>query len=279
MILSSVGGSSGPPVAFLTPAGDPGLFGPQSVAWRVHSDFVSMLIGGIGSLILQALHPQALAGVWDYSTFRTDLKGRLGRTAHFIAATTYGPQKMALDIIDKVNNIHRHIRGFDESGKPYIATDPHLLKWVHITETYSFLNSYLTYCNPHLSVEEVDQYFQEMRVVGEKLGATDLPKSLKETEQAIISYQSELLFDERARTIIRLLENFPSPLHSKPIVKLMSRAGMANLPSWVHLVIQKNPISTTERKLLKSSVGLIAIPIRSILKNGVVAHSYRRMYG
>jgi uncharacterized protein (DUF2236 family) len=238
-----------------------------------------MLIGGIGSLVLQALHPQALAGVWDHSSFRTDLKGRLGRTAYFIAATTYGPQKMALDIIEKVNHIHKHIHGFDESGKPYIATDPHLLKWVHITETYSFLNSYLAYCNPHLSAEEVDRYFEEMRLVGEKLGATHLPTSLKETEQAILSYRSELIFGERARSIIRLLENFPSPLHSKPFVMLMSRAGMANLPSWVHPLIQKKPISATERKLLKSSVGLIAMPIRSILKNGVVAHSYKRMYG
>ena len=104
-ILEMVGGGSGPPVAFLTPPGDPGLFGPNSMVWRVHADFISMMIGGISSLTLQALHPQALAGVWDHSTFRQDLKGRLGRTAFFIAATTYGPTEMANKIIDKVNDV------------------------------------------------------------------------------------------------------------------------------------------------------------------------------
>ena len=94
-IREMVGGSSGPPVAFLAPKGDRGLFGPESIAWRVHADFISMMIGGISSLVLQALHPQALAGVWDHSSFRKDLKGRLGRTAYFIAATTYGSHEMA----------------------------------------------------------------------------------------------------------------------------------------------------------------------------------------
>ena len=114
-------GGGGPPVAFLTPPGDPGLLGPQSVAWKIHADFISMMIGGISSLIMQALHPQALAGVWDHSSFREDLKGRLGRTAFFIAATTYGSREMALQVISKVNRIHTQITGFDEFGKPYKA--------------------------------------------------------------------------------------------------------------------------------------------------------------
>ena len=97
------------------------------MAWKVHADFISMMIGGISSLVLQALHPQALAGVWDHSSFREDLKGRLGRTAFFIAATTYGSQEMAIKIIEKVNQIHTKITGHDEFGKPYSATDPHLL--------------------------------------------------------------------------------------------------------------------------------------------------------
>ena len=124
-------GGGGPPVAFLTPKGDRGLFGPESVARKIHADFISMMIGGISSLILQALHPQALAGVWDHSSFREDLTGRLGRTAFFIAATTYGPTEMAHKVIEKVNHIHTKISGLDEFGKPYSATDPHLLAWVH----------------------------------------------------------------------------------------------------------------------------------------------------
>ena len=278
-ILEMVGGGSGPPVAFLTPPGDPGLFGPNSMVWRVHADFISMMIGGISSLTLQALHPQALAGVWDHSTFRQDLKGRLGRTAFFIAATTYGPTEMANKIIDKVNNIHKTVKGIDETGKPYFASDPHLLKWVHITETYSFLKAYQNHCQPKLTAAQQDQYISEMKTLGEKMGAINLPSTLAGTYEEILKYKDELRFNERAQSIIELLSDFPSSTFSKPLIKLITRAGFANLPSWTLSYINK-PIPTLwDQIVTKSSVNLMAIPIREALKNGVAAHSYKRVYG
>ncbi|MBM3398631.1 MAG: DUF2236 domain-containing protein, partial [Betaproteobacteria bacterium] len=83
-------GATGDARDFLEPAGDPGLFGPDSAAWQVHAHFVAMMTGGLSSLMLQALHPRALAAVWDHSSFRTQLQARLGRTALFVATTTYG---------------------------------------------------------------------------------------------------------------------------------------------------------------------------------------------
>ena len=278
-IREMVGGSGSPPVAFLTPNGDRGLFGPESIAWRVHADFISMMIGGISSLALQALHPQALAGVWDHSSFRKDLKGRLGRTAYFIAATTYGSHEMALEIISKVNKIHQHVHGSDEFGKPYIATDPHLLAWVHMTETLSFLEAYQNYRHPTLTRKEQDQYFKEMKVLGEMLGAHNLPETLKGTQEAIESYFPELYYGERAKSIIQLLDDFPSNLRSKPFVKLISRAGFINLPSWAQAKLKKPSPSTLEKVLVNKSIELIAIPVRDALKDGVAAHSYRRVYG
>jgi uncharacterized protein (DUF2236 family) len=278
-IREMVGGSSGPPVAFLSPKGDRGLFGPESIAWRVHGDFISMMIGGISSLVLQALHPQALAGVWDHSSFRKDLKGRLGRTAYFIAATTYGSHAMAHEIIDKVNKIHRHVHGSDEFGKPYIATDPRLLVWVHLTETLSFLEAYQNYRTPKLTRAEQDQYFKEMKSLGEMLGAQNLPDTLRGTQEAIESYFPELYYGERAKTIIQLLDDFPSNLQSKPFVKLISRAGFINLPSWAHAKLNKPIPSTLEKLLVNKSIDLVAIPVREALKDGVAAHSYRRVYG
>ena len=278
-IREMVGGSSGPPVAFLSPKGDRGLFGPESIAWRVHADFISMMIGGISSLVLQALHPQALAGVWDHSSFRKDLKGRLGRTAYFIAATTYGSHDMAHEIINKVNKIHQHIHGSDEFGRPYLATDPHLLAWVHLTETLSFLEAYQNYRYPKLTLQEQDQYFKEMKTLGEMLGAQDLPDSLKGAQKAIEAYFPELHYGERAQTIIQLLDEFPSNLQSKPFVKLISKAGFINLPSWAHAKLKKPIPSTLEKIVVNKSIDLIAIPIRGALKDGVAAHSYRRVYG
>lgn len=272
-------GGSGPPVAFLTPPGDRGLFGPESIAWKVHADFISMMIGGISSLIMQALHPQALAGVWDHSSFREDLKGRLGRTAFFIAATTYGSQEMALNIIDKVNRIHTKITGLDEFGKPYQASDPHLLAWVHLTETRSFMSAFESHRTELLSLSAKDQYFAEMKGLGERLGAVDLPTSYAQTNQAIESYIPELHYGERAKSIIQLLEYFPSNLAAKPFVKLISRAGFLNLPDWVHPILGRPKPTTLERIAVNRSIDLVAIPVREALKDGVAAHSLRRVYG
>jgi uncharacterized protein (DUF2236 family) len=272
-------GGGGPPVAFLTPAGDRGLFGPESIAWKVHADFISMMIGGISSLIMQALHPQALAGVWDHSSFREDLKGRLGRTAFFIAATTYGSQDMALNIIEKVNRIHTKINGVDEFGKPYQASDPHLLAWVHLTETRSFMSAFESHRTELLSLSAKDQYFAEMKGLGERMGAMDLPASYAQTNQAIESYIPELHYGERAKSIIQLLEYFPSNLAAKPFVKLISRAGFLNLPDWVHPILGRPKPSALERIAVNRSIDLVAIPVREALKDGVAAHSLRRVYG
>ena len=237
------------------------------------------MIGGISSLVLQALHPQALAGVWDHSTFREDLKGRLGRTAFFIAATTYGPTEMANNVITKVNHIHTKITGLDEFGKPYAATDPHLLAWVHLTETRSFMNAYEVYRKETITPKEKDQYFLEMKSLGERMGATDLPSTYADTESAIKAYIPELYFGERAKSIVDLLESFPSKLAAKPFIKLITRAAFLNLPGWVYPLIGKATPTYLERLAVKKSIDLIAILVREALKDGVAAHSLRRVYG
>jgi uncharacterized protein (DUF2236 family) len=238
-----------------------------------------MMIGGISSLILQALHPQALAGVWDHSSFRKDLKGRLGRTAFFIAATTYGSTEMANSVIEKVNHIHTKITGLDEFGKPYSATDPHLLAWVHLTETHSFMQAFEDYRKEKLSLPEKDQYFREMKMLGERMGAHHLPSTYSSTDSAIKDYIPELYFGERAKSILNLLEYFPSNLTAKPFIKLITRAGFLNLPDWVYPVINRPTPSLLERLAVKKSIDLIAIPVREALKDGVAAHSLRRVYG
>ena len=277
-IREMVGGGS-PPVAFLEPAGDRGLFGPESIAWEVHADFISMMIGGISSLVLQALHPKALAGVWDHSSFRKDLKGRLGRTAFFIAATTYGSNEMANNAIHRVNQIHQKVAGFDEFYEPYRADDPELLAWVHLTETRSFMRSYESYRSESLITKQKDQYFAEMKMLGERLGAIDLPDTYASTEQAIRQYIPQLHFGERAKSIIGMLDHFPSNLSSKPFVKMISRAGFLNLPDWAYPIIKRPQPSRLERLAVQSAIRMMAIPVREALKDGVAAHSLRRVYG
>jgi hypothetical protein len=110
-----------------------------------------MLIGGISALMLQALHPLALAGVWDHSNFRQDMLGRLRRTSQFISGTTFGSRKDAEWLIEKVRTIHLQVVGHAPDGRPYAASDPDLLTWVHVAEVSNFLAAHLRYRNPHLS--------------------------------------------------------------------------------------------------------------------------------
>ena len=134
-----------------------------------------MMTGGIAALLLQALHPLALAGVWDHSSFRTDILGRLRRTATFITGTTFGSRADALALIERVKSIHAHISGTAPDGRPYRADDPTLLTWVHVAEVSSFLAAHLRYVNPALPGELQDRYFAETALVAELLGAHEVP--------------------------------------------------------------------------------------------------------
>src|SRR5699024_3489514 len=107
----------------------------------------AMLVGGVGALLMQTLHPLALAGVWDHSNFRRDMLGRLRRTASFITGTTYGGRETADQLIDRVRRIHVPVVGTAPDGRPYSADDPGLLTWIHVAEMSSFLRAYQRYVN------------------------------------------------------------------------------------------------------------------------------------
>ena len=99
--------------------------------WRVHSDS-SMFAGGIRALLLQSLHPLAMAGVADHSGFRSDPWGRFQRTSEYIAVTTFAPIDTAEKMITAVRSIHDRVVGVAADGRPYAASDPDLLRWVHV---------------------------------------------------------------------------------------------------------------------------------------------------
>lgn len=210
-----------------------GLFGPASVAWRVHGDVTSMLVGGVSSLLLQMLHPRVLAGVWDHSNFRADMHGRLRRTARFIALTTYGGRTEAEAAIDRVRRIHSHVTGTLPDGTPYAADEPGLLAWVHVTEATSFLAAYLRYVDPKLPTADRDRYFAEMTQVGLALGADPVPETEAEARRLIQDMRPELRADTRTREVSRLLlsQRAPTPA-AEPFQALTLRAGVDLLPDW-----------------------------------------------
>ena len=101
-----------------------------------------MLVGGLGSLFIQMLHPHTMAGVAQHSRYREDPLGRLLQTANFIGFTTYGTKAQAYASIERVLAVHQVVRGVADDGVTYYANDPHLLAWVHAAETSMFLTAY-----------------------------------------------------------------------------------------------------------------------------------------
>jgi uncharacterized protein (DUF2236 family) len=210
-----------------------GLFGPASIAWRVHGDVASMMVGGVAGLLLQMLHPAVLAGVWDHSNFRADMHGRLRRTARFIAQTTYGGREEALAAIARVNAIHAHVTGALPEGAPYQARDPALLAWVHVTEATCFLAAYVRYVEPRLGWAEQDRYFAEMTRIGAALGAAPLPAGRTAAAELIGAIRPALRVDARTREVARLVLRQPAPTPlAEPLQALTMQAAVDLLPDW-----------------------------------------------
>ena len=209
------------------------LFGPQAAVWRVHGDVTTMMVGGVTALLLQMLHPAVLAGVWDHSSFRGDMLGRLRRTARFIAVTTYGAANEAEAAIDKVRDVHTRVRGVLPDGMPYTADDPRLLAWVHVTEAVSFLDAWRRYAEPGMSASDQDRYFAEFARIAEALGADPIPRSRAEADAFIAEMRPELLVDSRTREVARMVLDQPAPnLAVKPFQMLTFHAAVDLLPDW-----------------------------------------------
>lgn len=209
------------------------LFEPGSPIWRVHGDVVAMMVGGIAALLLQMLHPAALAGVWDHSNFRQDMLGRLRRTARFIAVTTYAERREAEAAIARVNRIHRHVAGVLPDGTPYSAQDSHLLAWVHVTEATCFLRAWQRYGPAPLTPGAQDRYFQDFARIARALGADPVPVERAGARRLIDAMRPQLKVDARTVEVARLIIRQDSPnLVLAATQRLLTHAAIGILPDW-----------------------------------------------
>lgn len=205
---------------------------PSDVIWHINGD-AAMYSGGIRALLLQSLHPAAMAGVAGHSGYRDDPWGRLQRTADFIAMTTYGPVPSALALIERVKGVHERVRGKTDDGTPYRASDPHLLAWVHIAETESFLTSFQRFGDRRLAAGEADDYVADAAPVGELLGAEALPLTEADLRSALEAYRPELRASEAARETVRfLLKDPPIPWIARPGYWMLAAGAICTLPQW-----------------------------------------------
>lgn len=202
---------------------------------RVNAD-ASMFVGGLRALLLQSLHPLAMAGVADHSDYRSDPWGRLQRTSTFLAVTTYGTAVDAQQAVNRVRRIHQHVYGVAADGRPYHASDPHLLEWVHIAEVDSFLLAHQLYGAAPLDQAGRDGYVADMAVVASALGVPEPPRTEAELRARIEAFRPELHSTAAARDAARfLLLTPPLVLPARLGYGVLAATAVAMLPAWARL--------------------------------------------
>jgi len=239
---------------------DPGprWFADDAVIRTVHAD-ASMFVGGLRALLLQSLHPLAMAGVAGHSGYRGDPWGRLQRTSLFLAMTTFGPADQAEAVIARIRRIHDGVRGTAPDGRAYSANDPHLLAWVHITEIDSFLRAYRRFGGSTLTDAQSDEYVEQAGVVAAKLGVVDPPATVAELRRALGAYRPELRGTDEARDTARyLLVTPPLPLLARPGYALIAGAAVGTLPAWARRMLWLPPPVPVADRLVGDLVGQVA---------------------
>jgi uncharacterized protein (DUF2236 family) len=206
---------------------------PDGVARMVHSDLPSMLIGGMSALLLQTLHPLTMAGVAEHSNYQADPLGRLRRTANFVGITTFGTTRDAERAVAQVRRVHRRVTGIAPDGRPYSASDPELVTFIHTAEVSSFLESARRFGARDLSPEECDKYYEEMAPVAMALGARWVPRSASDVDDYFRAMRPGLYAGAQARQARDWLRRGVSRRpDERAVYAVLFAAAVSILPPW-----------------------------------------------
>ncbi len=263
-VRRSLGAKDEPPPACHDP--ELAYFAPGSITREVHADFPPMLIGGLAALLFQMLHPLAMAGVADHSNFRKDPVGRLDRTATFLNVTTYRSRAEAEAAIARVRRVHATVVGVAPDGRPYAATDPALVEWVHATEVHSFLSSWRVFGRRRLEASEEDRYLSEMARVSLALGAVEAPRSVAELEAYFGRVRPELELTPLARSardfIVRGIGRWP---HEVATYGLLIAAAQSTLPPWARRQLGLVAVPAGDRLLVRPAARALGSAMRWVV--------------
>jgi uncharacterized protein (DUF2236 family) len=240
----------------------PRWFEAGSPIMRVHGD-ASMFVGGIRALLLQTLHPAAMRAVSEHSGFRGDMWGRLNRTSRFLAVTTFGTAQDAQQAVDIVRAIHTRVVGTLPDGTPYAASDPHLLRWVHVAEVDSFLRAHTVYGKEPLDQAGRDEYAAQTGEVARRLGVVDPPLTEAELAAELEAFRPELRGTPEAREAVRfLLLRPPLPLAARPPYGILAAAAVGLMPRWTRRPLRLPFLPVSERTVVRALGGLATGTIR-----------------
>ena len=233
---------------------DVGYFGPGSAPWAVHGSLPT-IVGGVRALLMQALHPGALAGVMQHSRYESDAFGRLAGTTQWLTVVTFGDRAAADRECARVKGLHRKVTGTYESAQgttPYAASDPDLLRWVHVAFTDSFLATHEVWGGPIPGGP--DAYVREWAKAGELVGVVDPPRSVAELRSQIADYGPVLRGDAASARTVSFIRNMPFPLAAKPAYGLLFAGAVSTMPPEHRALLRLPTVPLTVTKPLISTL-------------------------
>jgi len=246
---------------------DGGLFGPNSVVWRVHRDR-SFSLAAIRSLMIQALHPLAMAGVAQHSTWQRDPFGRLAATAGYVLTVTYGDTAAAESAAARVRAVHVHVRGTDTvTGLPYRADDPDLLLWVHAGMVDSIVHIVQRY-GRSLDAADADRYVAEMARFAEIIGvpATRVPASVAALTEYLESVELRQVTPAAAEAIAIVLDPPGLDDDTRELWHDLGQVAVGTLPDWARSMygFGEPPPHVMEREPVRQLIGALDFAYESL---------------
>ncbi len=247
------------------PCNDPAeaYFAVDGVARIIHADLPPMLIGGLGSLFLQMLHPHTMAGVAQHSRYRDDPRGRLLQTAHFIGRTTFGSTSAAKASIERVLSVHERVRGVADDGQPYYANDPHLLAWVHSCEVSMFLRAYQRFGAHEISPDDANRYVDEMAKLARDLGVEDPPTTVAELDDGLEAFRPELrLCPDGVVARDFVVRGFVRGSHQRFAHRLFVDSAFNLMPTWARDLLEVPTKPGASRRAVRLSTSALSSLLR-----------------
>jgi len=264
-VLSGQPSGVPPYVEALSRGDDAGWFAEGGAVWEVHRS-IATLVAGPRALLLQALHPGAMAGVHDHSRYREDPLGRLNGTIRWITTVTYGSRAQAEEASIRVRRLHERVRGTYTTGDgrtvDYAAQDADLVSWVHLAFADSFLRAFERYSDRPIPGGS-DAYVRDWAVAGELMGVPDPPTSVAGMVARLerIRDAGLLRADDRVHEAVRFIRRPPLPRALRPTYPALFRGAVATLPGWAREMLRQRPVLPVEeiatRTVLRSTARLL----------------------
>jgi uncharacterized protein (DUF2236 family) len=246
--------------------GDPGLTGPGSMSWEINGDIASVVLGGLGAIVMEILHPSVMAGVQDLSSYQEQPERRGKTTFGYVVTTTFANTTAATRLINVVKKMHSQVEGTRPDGVPYRALDPELIGWVHTCIPWAVMTAYERYNRP-LTDEQKDRYLTEQAVIGRMGGAGVIPETVAELREYVEAMRPKLAVTQQTLQFFEFLMTMPFgvPLPgalSRPAHRFQAEAGMSLMPAWARRMTGFDSLAIERRLVYHPSLAAYARAIR-----------------